>query len=126
MQKNDLNITHANDNKRANSPRLISNGVKDKALKKKLPEFFKPLLWSYNFSKINIERDKEIIIVNTLNYGDLKHWRWLIGHYGRDAMREVIRKIPVTEFRPQVRPLISLVFGVAIFNYAPRGAGRKA
>lgn len=97
-----------------------------KAKAKKLPNFFKPLLWSYDFSKIDVEKDKKFIVINSLNYGDLKHWSWLIRHYGRDAIREVIRRTPVTEFRSQVRPLISLVFGVTTFNYAPRGIGRKA
>ncbi len=94
--------------------------------RKKLPAFFKPILWSYDFSKIDIERDKHTIIVNALNYGDLTHWRWLVDCYGKEEIQRVIGKAPATEFRSRVRPLIQLLFNVRHFNYALRGTGRKA
>lgn len=89
------------------------------------PEIFRPLLWSYDFPKVDAERNKNAIIINALNYGDLKHWRWLIRHYGKNQVRKIIESAPVTEFRPQVRPLLALVFGAHRFNYAPRGTRRK-
>lgn len=87
----------------------------------KLPEFFRPLLWSYDFSKIDPDRDKKLIVVNAVNYGDLIHWRWLINFYGKENVKKILSEIPVTELRPQVRSLISLMFGVEKFSYAPRG-----
>ena len=89
-----------------------------------LPDFFKPILWSYDFSKINPETHKEIIIINTLNYGDLLHWRWLIRRYGKITVAEIIKKIPATAVRPQALRLASIIFAVTDFNYAPRGAHR--
>lgn len=93
---------------------------------KQPPKFFKPLLWSYDFSRIDLERNKKVIIIHALNYGDLKHWRWIINYYGKDAIRGVIEAVPVTEFRARVLPLITLMFGTSRFHYAPRGSGRKA
>lgn len=89
------------------------------------PEFFRPLLWSYDFSKVNSDKDKSTIIVNTLNYGDLKHWGWLVHHYGKSVVRQVIESVPATEFRSRVTPLIALIFGIRHFNHAPRGIRRK-
>ena len=86
-----------------------------------LPETFRPLLWSYNFNRVDPERNRKIIIVQAINYGTLAHWRWLVQRYGRDAVRQLLTTVPATELRPRARHLASLVFGVERFNYAPRG-----
>lgn len=88
---------------------------------KKLPLFFKPILWSYVFDKLDLEEDKKIIIVNTINYGDLKHWRWIIKNYGKKDIKMVLTSIPFTEIRARVVPLVSIVFSIHKYNYAPRG-----
>ena len=91
---------------------------------KSLPVFFKPILWSYNFSDIEAEKHREIIIVNAINYGDLKHWRWLVSNYGRSVVAEALRKIPATEIRPSARRLASIIFSINDFNYVLRGPKR--
>jgi len=87
----------------------------------KLPSFFKPILWSYDFPKLDVWKDKKTIIINTINYGDLKHWRWLIKIYDLKRIRSVIKKVPFTEMRPRVLQLASLIFNIKDFNHAPRG-----
>ena len=79
-----------------------------------VPENFKPLLWSYDFSKIDAERDKKTIIINTINYGDLPHWRWLIAVYGKEGVSAVLKSLPATELRPRARRLAELIFQVII------------
>ena len=88
-----------------------------------LPEMFRSLMWSYVFDKIDPDEHYKELIVNTINQGDLKHWRWLIGYYGMNRVREVITTVPVTEFRSRVIKLVSLLFGISLdeFNHAPRG-----
>jgi len=88
--------------------------------KQQLPPFFKPILWSYNFSKIEAVKDKKIIIINALNYGDLKHWRWLIKSYGIREVRNILKNTPVTAIRPHVLKLVSLIFNLQKFNYVSR------
>jgi hypothetical protein len=90
-----------------------------------LPDNFRPLLWSYNFSATDPERHKKTIITQTINYGDLHHWRWLVRFYGKEAIRQIVSHIPVSEFRPRVRKLAALLFSIDSFNHAPRGTGRK-
>jgi len=87
--------------------------------KSKLPESFRPLLWSYRFSEIDPQRDKRIIIVNVLNYGDLSQWRWLVKTYGRKKLKEVIESVAASEFRKPVGTLLSLLLGVK-FKYVLR------
>ena len=86
-----------------------------------LPETFRPLFWSYDFSRIDPERHQKTIIVQVLNYGTFSQWRWLIETYGREAVRGVLERIPATEIKPRTRRLASLVFDEPRFSYAPRG-----
>ena len=86
-----------------------------------LPAFFRPLLWSYDISRVDLQRDRKVIMVNTLNYGDLKHWRWLVSFYGADEVREMITRLPATELRDRVRRLVELLFNIHQLNHASRG-----
>ncbi|MBU1177314.1 MAG: hypothetical protein ABIG88_00970 [Patescibacteria group bacterium] len=87
---------------------------------RKLPLFFKPILWSYDFNSIDVEEDKRVIIINAINYGDLKHWRWIVKNYGKKNVKEMLMKIPFTEIRARVAPLVSIIFSINKFNHAIR------
>ena len=88
--------------------------------KKTLPEYFKTVLWSYDFDKIDPAKDKKTIIINAINYGDLRHWKWLNEFYGKNTVAEVLKKSPGTEIRPRVRNLVSILFSINNFNYEYR------
>lgn len=92
----------------------------------KLPPFFKPLFWGYDFNSIDPLRNKKLVIVNALNYGDLGQWRWLVKRYGRKNLRKTINLIPRTEFRKHVVKLIELLFNIKEFKYASRNAKTRA
>lgn len=89
-----------------------------------LPEIFKSLLWSYRFSGIDPKRQEKTVIVQTINYGDLRHWRWIGDFYGKDEVRRVLTSVPVSELRPGARKLAALIFSITAFNHAPRGTHR--
>ena len=89
-----------------------------------LPDWFKPLAWSWDFDKINPHKDTELIIRQTVNYGTLKHWHWIKSFYGEAKIREVIAHTPATAFRPQALRLASLIFKVTQFSHALRGTHR--
>jgi hypothetical protein len=86
-----------------------------------LPESLRPLLWSYDFTKIDPVKHRKTIIVQAINYGTLMDWRWLCSRYGRATVRDVLSSISATEIRPHARRLAGLLFGVDRFHYAPRG-----
>lgn len=90
----------------------------------KLPDFFKPLFWSYDFDRIDTEQNKKTIIVNTINYGDLRHWRWIAEHYDKEAVGRTLVSIPASELRPGAQKLAGLLFALPALNYAPRGTRR--
>ena len=89
-----------------------------------LPVFFKPILWSYDFSRIDSELQKKTIVVNTINYGDLRHWRWIAHYYGRDVIAKVLAEISASEIRPRAQKLAGILFSITSFNHASRGAHR--
>lgn len=101
---------------------MASSDNKEPANQHGLPESFRPLLWSYKFEAIDPDAHYDEIIVNTVNYGSLKQWRWLISYYGKDRVKEVLEERWATEFNPESRNLAQLIFGVSHWRYGPRGA----
>lgn len=81
-----------------------------------LPESFRPLLWSYRFEDIDLEKHKEEIILNTINYGNMKHWHWIMKRYGKEKIRHILERCLVTEFNPESRNLAQLIFSVNHFR----------
>lgn len=77
----------------------------------KLPENFRPILWSYDFEKCDPEKMKNTIIVNAVSYGDLNHWRWLKSFYGTQDVQKVLDNISVSAVRPSAMKLAKIMFG---------------
>jgi len=87
-----------------------------------LPSDLRRVFWSYDVSKLDAENDRRLIVVGTINYGGWQHWIWLIDHYGKETVREIIESVPTTEFRPGALRLASLIFSVRKQLYASRSA----
>ena len=88
-----------------------------------LPQMFKHLLWSYDFTKIQPTKHKKLIILQAINYGDLRHWRWVNAFYGTDTIKSVLSSVSETEIKPRTRELVSLMFAHTLFqNHAQRSA----
>ncbi|MDP2951430.1 MAG: hypothetical protein Q8N55_03535 [bacterium] len=92
-----------------------------KQKKLKLPDDFKPLMWSYKFDAIDPIKDKERIIINTINYGLWSQWKWLKNFYGKERLKRIIMEIPASEFIGQSLDLILLVLGIQKMKYETRG-----
>jgi len=89
--------------------------------KKHLPETFRPLLWWAKWEDIDIEEDKEDIIVSIINEGNLDQWKWLIHTYGKDTIAGILRKRLASEFHPESRNLAKVIFPVTEFRHARTG-----
>jgi len=83
-----------------------------------LPEMFRPLLWSFDFEHLDLERHKEDIIVNAINEGSLEHWRWLAKTYGPTTIRRVLAGRLATEFHPESRRLAEVIFDLPPLRHA--------
>lgn len=96
----------------------ISMDIKNSTTR--LPLFFKPLMWSYKFNTIDPSKFKERIVVNTINYGKWEHWQWIVGYYGKDKVKSIIKNLPASEFRSSALLLAGLLFGIKKMKYANR------
>lgn len=83
-----------------------------------LPELFRPLLWSLKWEDVDINKDKNDIILGAVNEGTLAHWRWIIKTYGKETIRQVLSKRMATEFHPESRNLAKVVFDLPPLSYA--------
>jgi hypothetical protein len=103
----------------------MSRYLGKKRSSKKPPQSFRPLLWSLRWSDIDVQQDKHDIIVNTINDGTIKQWRWLIDTYGKRTVRSTIKKRLATEFHPESLHLAREIFGIRNLPYARRGFDKK-
>jgi len=94
--------------------------------KTKMPHFFKSILWSYDISRIDPQRDIRTIVVQTINYGDWEHWRWLLKKYGKPRLRKLVENIPASEFRPEALALATAILDIKKMKYASRSAYIRA
>lgn len=89
-----------------------------------IPDFFQPILWSYDFGALDTEKHRRTIVVQTINYGRWKHWRWITERYEKEGVAEMIASEPASAFRPPALFLAKILFSVQKHQYALRGAHR--
>ncbi len=87
----------------------------------KLPEFLRPLFWSYYFDSLDLDKNKKTIILTVINYGNLKHWRWVRDYDGKTAVAGILGSVPSSELKRRAGKLAEVLFQAKL-NYAPRGA----
>ncbi len=81
-----------------------------------IPDFIKPFLWSYDFSEIDIQKDKKRIITNVLNLGTKDATNWLFSVYNKNDITEVIKNPFAGEWNKKSLHFWSFVFGVKAGN----------
>ena len=86
-----------------------------------LPNSFKPLLWSWRWKNIDVQRDKEEIIVSAVNEGSLDHWRWILKTYGKKEIKKILENRLASEFHLESRNLAKIFFSISKFRHAQRG-----
>lgn len=79
---------------------------------------FKPLLWSLKWEDVDIQEDKDDIIINTINEGTLAHWHWLIETYGKEIIQQVLERRLDSEFHPESRNLARILFSLSELRHA--------
>jgi hypothetical protein len=77
-----------------------------------LTQAVKATLWSYDTSKIDVLRDKELIITNVLNYGTKEATDWLFQTYSKEDIKNILKKPRPGEWNKKSLNLWSLIFDV--------------
>lgn len=78
-------------------------------------------MWSYDFDQLDLNRDKQSIVINTINYGNLDQWRWINDYYGLSLLKQTIMSVASTAIRSRVKPLVKLIWSITEFNNEIRG-----
>jgi len=55
-----------------------------------IPPSIYPFLWSYDIDKLDLLRDKKIIITNVLNLGTVQATKWLFEVYSKEDIKEAL------------------------------------
>ena len=86
-----------------------------------IPENIKPLVWYVNSRSLDVNKDKNDIILNVVNEGTMEQWRWLANTYGKDEIKSILQQRLATELHPESRNLAEILFDVKQYH-APRSA----
>ncbi|MEK7460993.1 MAG: hypothetical protein AAB647_02130 [Patescibacteria group bacterium] len=78
-----------------------------------LPTFLKPFFWSYDFSQLDIQKHKKIIIGQILNYGTKSAYDWLCSQYAKPVIILTASQIPTGQWNKRSLALWKLVLGIA-------------
>lgn len=78
-----------------------------------VPAFLQPVLWSYDLSKLDIARDKQVILKHILDYGDLRAVTWMHETYSSDAIREAITRSTSSDWGTKSLRLWSYIYNVS-------------
>jgi len=57
----------------------------------KIPPYITRCLWSFDLNNFNLEKHKELVITQVLNYGDWQGVKWLYKTYSEEDIKEVIK-----------------------------------
>lgn len=85
-----------------------------------LPPSLRPLVWGLKWSELNINDDKEDIILGVVNGGTIQDWKWLRLTYGEDTVRRVLESRLSSEIYPESKNLAKIFFSVNSFRHARR------
>ncbi len=91
-----------------------------------LPDYFRPILWSYRFDDIDPRSNAELIICQAINYGTLDHLQWIKQFYGEEVIRNVLLQVPMTALRAPARKLAGIIFNIIEFNDTSRGTNVRS
>ena len=83
------------------------------------PPAVRACLWSYDIKKLDLERDKTLIITNVLNYGTKEATEWLFMQYPASLIASVVQT-PL----PGRWDKKSLALWALIFDVTPEVKGR--
>lgn len=86
---------------------------------KKIPDFVKPFLWSYDIDALDLQHDKVRIITNVLNWGTKEATDWLRGAYSAEDIKQVLAHPLRGEWYEKSYHYWSLLYGVSA-SLAPR------
>lgn len=84
----------------------------DKKKINKIPKFLQPFLWSYDLSKLDKKKHKNIIIKNILNLGTEQATNWLKKQYNKKEIKKAIALSIQSDWSKKSINLWSFIYNV--------------
>ena len=78
-----------------------------------IPTSVKTVLWSYDSSKIDLNKDKKIIVSQVLNLGSEEAISWLFNTYGKKEITNIASSIPITAWDKKSLKLWSIALQIS-------------
>lgn len=75
-----------------------------------LPKYFKSILWFANFKDVSLEKDKNLVLFQSLEKGRMEHLRFLVDNLGAKVVYEFARKNAERFSRKSILPFIRIMF----------------
>jgi len=82
--------------------------------KLKIPKRMKWLFWSYNLNSLDLKRDKDYIISQTLNYGSWEDVQWLFRVYKEEEIIKVLKNPREGQWFEKVLNFWLTIFGIKL------------
>ncbi len=83
-------------------------------IRKRIPSYVRPFLWSYDVKKMDIKKDKKRILTNILNLGTARATKWAFSTYSKREIKDILRHPLPGEWNDK-----SLNFWSLLFNVTP-------
>ena len=75
-----------------------------------LPKYFKPILWFDDFNKINLNKDKDLILYQVLEKGRMEHLKYLQKKLGNKAIYDFAKKNNHKFTRKSILAFVKLMY----------------
>lgn len=72
------------------------------------------LFWSKNVKNLDLERDKNYIVHQTLAYGSWNDLKWLFGVYSKEDIKKTFIDNPSKDYFPAAFNFVSSLLGVSV------------
>jgi hypothetical protein len=89
-------------------------------LTNEIPKYVKSVLWSYDTKAMNIQDDKNRIIVNVLNFGNKQATDWLMKTYGKEVIKKSIENSLQGDWNRKSLNFWTLIFDIDKNNIRKR------
>lgn len=86
-----------------------------------LPPTVRACLWSYDTDKLDLSRDKQLVIVQVLNHGGIDAVKWLRQTYTTTELVDAVSRSARSEWSPK-----SLTYWGDVLGTAPERSSRFA
>lgn len=90
-----------------------------------LPQSVKNTLWSYDTDKIDLQKNKQTVVSQVLNFGNKDATDWLVKTYGENQIAQIANNIPLGQWDKKSLALWSLVFNIKPKSKSQRIADAK-